>query len=265
VSPRKGPAALVSLGVGAALVVTGSATAEQARSWGMTGVVPIALVVLLEVVNVVGTWVWMTDPRAHVQVEAASGVAVASIYSGICAVLSYGIGGAIAPAGVLFTVHLAGRLVRRPAAPPEAAAHPAPVPAHRHAATPAPSAPPPPPSAPAPSEPPTAPMRRPTLAPWEAPVIDLDALPRPEEVEDEPAPEVEDEVEDEPAPPRPASDKGQLDDEDILAALAQVPDLPSRDALKAAYRVGTRRADRLLAQARANRRPRLVAAPEENR
>jgi hypothetical protein len=105
--------ALVSIGIAAALVASGSATVEQAQAAGMALLAATALVVLLEVVNVVGTWTWLVDPDTRIQWEAAIGVGASSLVTGICGVISYGLIGLVAPAGVLFTVHLVGRLTHR--------------------------------------------------------------------------------------------------------------------------------------------------------
>lgn len=107
---------LAVLGVLAALAVTASSTAQQARASGMTGAAVLGLVVLLEVINVAGTWTWLTDTRAHVRWEAFGGVGVASIVTGACGALTYGLIGLVAPAGLLFAVHLTFRL-NQPAVP----------------------------------------------------------------------------------------------------------------------------------------------------
>jgi len=105
--------ALVSIGIAAALVASGSATVAQAHKAGMALLAATALVVLLEVVNVVGTWTWLVDPETRIQWEAAIGVGAASLVTAVCGVLSYGPIGLVAPAGVLFTVHLVSRLTHR--------------------------------------------------------------------------------------------------------------------------------------------------------
>jgi hypothetical protein len=99
----------------------------------MVGLAAAGLVVLLEVINVAGTWVWLTDTRRHVRLEAAVGVGVASLGTGACGFLTYGLIGAVAPAGLLFAVHLTFRLNQRPAVLPRVVQRvrivPAPVPA----------------------------------------------------------------------------------------------------------------------------------------
>lgn len=101
---------LAALGVLGALAATTAATAEQASLSGMVGLAVAGLVVLLEVINVSGTWVWLTDTRRHVRLEAGVGVGVASLVTGLCGFLSFGPIGAVAPAGLLFAVHLVFRL-----------------------------------------------------------------------------------------------------------------------------------------------------------
>jgi hypothetical protein len=88
---------LASLGVVAALSVTASSTAQQAHAAGMMGVPAAGLVVLLEVVNVVGSWAVITDTRTHVRVESLIGVTTASTVTGICGVSTYGGLGVVAP------------------------------------------------------------------------------------------------------------------------------------------------------------------------
>jgi hypothetical protein len=102
--------ALAALGVAAALSVTASSTAEQAHVATMTGIAVAGLVVLLEVINVSGTWVWLTDKRWYARVEAAIGVGGASLVTGWCGALSYGVIGLVAPIGLLFAVHQTYRL-----------------------------------------------------------------------------------------------------------------------------------------------------------
>ncbi len=67
---------LAALGVSAALAVTASSTTDQAYAAGMTGLAAVGLVVLLEVINVAGTWTWLTDTRTRVRWEAGVGVGV---------------------------------------------------------------------------------------------------------------------------------------------------------------------------------------------
>lgn len=101
---------LAALGVLGALAATTSATATQASLSGMVGIAAAGLVVLLEVINVAGTWTWLTDTRRHVRIEAGIGVGAASLVTGWCGLLTYGPIGAVAPAGLLFAVHLVFRL-----------------------------------------------------------------------------------------------------------------------------------------------------------
>lgn len=112
--------ALVVVGIAAALIASGSATVEQATAARMDPIPAVALVVLLEVVNIAGTWTWMSDRRGHVQWEAGIGVLFASTVTGACGLLSYGLIGIVPALGVLFTVHLTGRLThaKQPAAKP---------------------------------------------------------------------------------------------------------------------------------------------------
>lgn len=105
--------ALVALGIAAALVASGSATVAQARAAGMAAIPAVALVVLLEVINVAGTWTWMVDDRTRVQWEAGVGVGVASFVTGACGLAEYSWLGIVPAVGVLFTVHLVGRLSHR--------------------------------------------------------------------------------------------------------------------------------------------------------
>lgn len=110
---------LALAGVGCALVVTASSTMRQAYTAGMPEPVPLALVGLLEVVNVAGTWTWLSDERGHVRGEAALGVALASLVTGLCGALTYGALGLVAPAGLLAAVHLVSRqLAPAPVAEP---------------------------------------------------------------------------------------------------------------------------------------------------
>lgn len=260
----KARTALVVIGVLAALVASGSATVEQATAAGMEGVVPYALVALLEVVNVAGTWTWMTDRRTRVQVEAALGVGAASVVTGICGVLSYGPIGVVPAAGVLFTVHLVGRLARQP----EAAAPVAPgafVPLHRHAATPV--------QPPAPVwGPPTAEDREPVLAPHDPPPVQLDPPPEGDEGADtdeiavQPPASASGGQGGDPAPasPRLASPDEGAGDQEVLAWIAdralELGRRPGRDAVRKEFPIGAKRATRLLEQHDA--RPRLSAVKE---
>lgn len=109
---------LALLGVVCALVVTASSTMRQAAAAGMQGQVPLALVGLLEVVNIAGTWTWITDGRTRVRVEAAVGVAAASSVTAVCGALTYGALGVAAPVGLLVAVHLVSRMWSTPAPPP---------------------------------------------------------------------------------------------------------------------------------------------------
>lgn len=111
---------LALIGVVSALVVTASSTTRQAAEAGMTGAVGLSLVGLLEVVNVAGTWTWITDQRRHVRLEAAVGVGLASTVTGVCGALTYGALGLVAPAGLLAAVHLVSRMwTAVPAAVPD--------------------------------------------------------------------------------------------------------------------------------------------------
>lgn len=236
---------LAAVGVAAALTVTASSTTEQAHVAGMLGLPVAGLVVLLEVVNVVGAWSWITDPRTHVRVESAAAVLVASTVTGICGVLTYGPIGLVAPLGLLAAVHGVSRMWTVPAqvlAQASAPLAPA-VPARRDAGIPVWG--PPPVAAP---EPPTS-----AQAPAQAEVGE----PEDDEVGDESAPE---------PPPEdnaPVQGGDRLTDEEIVVALSSLPELPGRDAVKAAYRCGTKRAERLLEDARAHRRPHLAPVKEK--
>lgn len=259
---------LASLGVAAALTVTASSTTEQAHVAGMVGLPVAGLVVLLEVVNVVGAWSWITDPRTHVRWESALAVLVASTVTGICGAITYGPLGVVAPLGLLAAVHGVSRMWTVPAQVAAPSVPVASMPVRRHTGTPV--------SAPEvetevedevePTSPPP-----PDLRPAPAPV-DLDALaaPQVDEVEDEeddegdwgPAQQVDLDPAPAPAQVRPPSDQGSdpgLTDEEIVAVLIALPgDLPPRDTVKGVYRVGTKRATRLLDLAREGRRPHLV-------
>lgn len=99
--------ALAALGVGAGLAVTASSTTHEAYLAGMRGLALAAVVVVLEVTNVLGTWVLLTDSRRHACVEAGVFVGAASLVTGWCGVLTYGPIGLVGPAFVLAGVELA--------------------------------------------------------------------------------------------------------------------------------------------------------------
>lgn len=206
--------ALALLGVAASLTVTASSTTHVAYAAGMRGLALAAIVVVLEVVNVVGTWSWITDPRTHVRVESAVAVLAASTVTGWCGALTYGPIGLVAPLGLLAAVHGVSRMWASPA----------------HSTT----------------------GQSPTVA------SDTTARAVQSPAADEEAASTS--LTGTPTPRRPAPARGaQEGDEDIVAALVTRPDLPGRDAVKAEFRCGTKRAERLLAQAAAHRRPHLAA------
>lgn len=232
-------AALVTLGVLAALVASGSATVEQATNAGMKGVVPFALVVLLEVVNVAGTWTWMSDDRAHVQWEAAAGVGAASIVTGVCGILSYGPVGVVPAIGVLFTVHLVGRLRHRPAtAAVSEQSHAVTEPEPQVTTIAEPIAPATPDAIPEP-------IANPSLNPPETHSVSesvSDSVPEGIRTERDPA---------------PVGDSDDARIADLRAFVAEFGKMPGRDVVKARYGVGSSTANRLREQAA---RPQLTIA-----
>lgn len=204
---------LASLGVAAGLAVTASSTSAQAYEAGMRGLALAAIVVVLEVVNTLGTWVWLSDPRPHARWQAGALVGCASLVTAWCGALTYGPVGLVGPFFVLAGVHLASLAATTPTTGADPvttpAAHPDPV------VTPTPD----------PGSP-----------------DESNEGPEEENGAGEDAPDD--------APGRPV-----MTDDDILAALRSRPTLPGRDAVRNEFRVGTKRAERVLADAR---RPALV-------
>ncbi|MCD2193555.1 hypothetical protein LQ327_09180 [Actinomycetospora endophytica] len=230
---------LAAIGVAAGLAVTASSTTHEAYAAGMRGLALAAIVVVLEVTNVLGTWVLLTDTRRHACVEAGVFVAGASLVTGWCGVLTYGLIGLVGPVFVLGGVELA-RLASTsgtptPAQGAEGEPPQADAPALITETAPAPSAS---------AEPPTVPV----------PVC----LDPPPPQTPTPAPTAQS-----PAPPTEGGESAPAPtDEEIadwLAAQATARGRrPGRDAIKTEWAVGTKKAERALALY--DSRPRLTVA-----
>lgn len=200
------------LGVAAALTVTASSTVTQAHTAGLGDLPAAALVVLLEVINTVGAWSWITDARTRVRVESAIGVCAASAVTGTFGALTYGPTGIVAALGLLAAVHLVSRMWTSPVhtAAPTAGTAPRPLGAVPVCLT--------------------------------------------------------------PPPARPVAPSGDDDDDDpettdeaitewVAAHQAAHGRAPGRDLVKRQWSVGTKRAERVLAEHAA--RPRLSAVPAQ--
>lgn len=99
----------------AAVGLSASATIRLAEDSRVTPTIAPLSVALLEVLAVTGTLLWVLDRRRSVRHQAAAGVLLSSGVTLVAGAHSYGWFGAVAPIGLVVTVHLVSTAWRDPA------------------------------------------------------------------------------------------------------------------------------------------------------